>query len=124
MSYAVLYIIIIVVSAIGIACITGWVVCGLYSRKPNRSMLLLPLREGMGDELEGLVRFYCASLHWDLWQRNSVIILLDLGADQNTLGVANILASQCDDVILTTPEKLQELLTDDAVYKSIRLILY
>ena len=124
MLHIMLFLFIITTSAVGISCIIGWIICALSQNNFGTNVIILPMKCQMSNNIEAIIRCHHASIRWGFFPQKTAIVLLDIDADGSTREIAYALAAQYQNIFILTQEELSYLIKDDAVCKSIQLILY
>jgi hypothetical protein len=119
-----LWTIVIFLASVGLVAVTDWVLPIVSEpRRRVRCYCILPI-EGHVDCIEELLRWGYNSMRWDRWIRGGRFIIVDMGADQETLDICKAYCRRREDMILCSQHELAALLTDDQVYKTLRGVLY
>ncbi len=124
MYIAALWTIIVLLSSVGLVAVTDWMLPIISEPRGRiRCYSILPIM-GHIDCLEELLRWGYNSMRWDRWIKGGRLILVDMGADEESLELCRAFCHRREDIILCNQEELAEILTGDKVYKSLRGVLY
>lgn len=88
-----------------------------------RCCLLIPIRAG-AEDLEQLLRWGYNSVLWDRWIMSGRLILVDLGADEESRKICEAFCEDRKDVWFLRPEQLSEAVGGEEICKTVRCVLY
>ena len=71
-----------------------------------------------------MLRWAFSTMRWDYWANANWLLILDMGADEETLAICRAFCTQESGARILTPQQLLELMEGTEVCKTFRSILY
>lgn len=104
----VFYVIFGILGILGIVYLSGKI--AMWFLKPSRvyeTVTMIPVKGEMND-LERIVRFVESCSLWDYYPQNSRLILLDMGVDEETKRLCQVLSEKYENVAFCTRQEVTE----------------
>ncbi|GAA6513724.1 hypothetical protein [Merdimmobilis hominis] len=106
------------VQVIGYVC--QWM---LRPKGMHRFYTMIPV-SGHMEDAEQVLRWAFSTMRWDYWANANWLLILDMGADEETLAICRAFCTQESGARILTPQQLLELMEGTEVCKTFRSILY
>ena len=95
----------------------------LRPRRMYRFYTMIPI-SGHMEDAEQILRWAFSTMRWDYWSHANWLLILDLGADEETLEICRTFCSRESGASILTPHQLLDLMEGTEVCKTFRSILY
>ena len=110
--------------SLGLAHAVGYVCQWMLRPKGMHRLYTLVPVTGHMEDTEQLLRWAFSTMRWDDWTNANCLLILDMGADEETLDICRAFCSQEGGAFVLTPQQLLELMEGTEVCKTFRSILY
>jgi len=95
---------------IGVAAVVRSIEDRILSSRTKRNITCVYPIKGHADDAEEIIQAYHNRVHWDHPSCGSLLIVLDMGLDEDTLALCRKLCEQYGEMMLCSPEELDAVL--------------